>query len=256
MSILSNVLRHGNFSSSEISDLLSEGRAKGSKGDPYYTYIAVKNMERRLKRSIQNESDAKPLQWGKTLEIMVHQKLGIEYKLVSDVTIQHPEIDCWVGSPDGSKQTSEGLTVTDIKNPLTLKSFCQLVDPFYVNGLTGLDWFNAIRNGWTDKNGNVHKKHKDAEAYFYQLISNGILIGAKFAELIIHVPYYSELEKVRQYGDDIWWIKNGTTESLPWLPDNGLYKDISIIRFEIPEEEKTLLTSEVLGASKFLTPYS
>lgn len=248
MIILSNELRIGNFSSSRIADLLTNGKEKGTLGKPALTYISEKNMERRLVRSVSNENDARPLQWGHCLEMMVHEKLGIEYTMQSDITLQHPTIHYWVGSPDGKKID----TITDIKNPITLKSFCQLVDPFYIDGLTGLDWFNAIRNGWTDKNGEVHEKHKEAEDYYWQLVSNAIITGSKFAELIIHVPYKSELEIIRQWGEDIYWIKNGSDESLTWIPDDGFYKDLNIIRFEIPESDKQFLESKVIMAGKLL----
>jgi hypothetical protein len=203
-------------------------------------------MERRLQRCIDNETNARPVSWGKILEGFAFGQLGLEYQLCSQETIVHPEIPFWSGSPDGLK-FDEGKTLIDLKNPMTLKSFCQLVDPIY-DGLEGIDAMDALR-----------ETHKDGEKYYYQLVSNGILSGSKYAELIVCVPYHSQLEEIREYvrnydgnQNPIMWISYAEDNELPYIVDKGYYKNINIIRFAIPEIDKELLTQRVKAAGKML----
>lgn len=245
--MIRNDERIGSFTSSKIGDLMTNGRKQGELGAPAKTYIAEKNMERRLQRSINTESNARPLSWGLLLEQHVFGILGLEYQLVSQQTIVHPEYHFWAGSPDANK-FDEGGTVVDIKAPITLKSFCQLVDPIY-DGLEGLEAMAAVR-----------KNHKSGDNYYWQLVSNGILTGSKYAELIVYAPYKSELDIIRNFAneheiqneDKYYWISRAADDELPYLPDSGFYKNINIIRFEIPTEDIEALTERVVEASKLL----
>ena len=248
MSITKNQPRIGNFTSSEIAALMTKGKKKGELGKPAYTYIKEKVMERRLQRSLDTETNARPLTWGQLIEKHVFELLGLEYQLVSQESIVHPEISCWAGSPDANK-FDEGKTVVDIKSPITLKSFCQLVDPLYV-GKTGLETIMEIR-----------KNHSSGEDYYWQLVSNAVLTNSKFAELIVYVPYFSELEKIRAFASEAdlenphryYWINNAVDEELPYILDNGFYKNINVIRFEIPEEDKVALTERVIYSATVLS---
>jgi len=241
--------RNGNFTSSEIVALTTNGKAKDTFGAPFYTYIEECNMERRLKRSISCEENARPLSWGKLCERYVCDNpeiLGLEYSVNLSDTTRHPTIDCWLGSEDVLKED----TVGDIKSPKTLKSFCQLVDCVYVKKLDGMDAMNYIRDN-----------HKDGEKYYWQIVSNAIIHDKKFGELIVFVPYKSELPELKklalvldaesgvyQYS----WVANANDSELTYLNDSGVYKNKTVIRFDIPQEDKTLLTNRVLSASKLL----
>jgi hypothetical protein len=231
-----DAIRNGNLTSSECYPLTA-----GVKGltKPAFTYIEEKNMERRMGCAIDTESNAKPLVWGKLLEGRCFNELGLEYSLISQETIVHPEIDYWVGSPDGVKED----TVIDIKCPMTRKSFCQLVQPLY-EGCEGKDAMGRVRND-----------HKDGEKYYWQLVSNSILTGKPYAELIVYMPYLSELPAIKFLADgepNCYWINYATENELPYIPDNGYYKNINIIRFEVPQEDKDLLTERVKEAGKHL----
>ncbi len=258
--------RNGNFTSSEIVALTTNGKAKDSFGAPFYTYIEECNMERRLKRSISCEENARPLSWGKLCERYVCDNpeiLGLEYSVNLSDTTRHPTIDCWLGSEDVLKED----TVGDIKSPKTLKSFCQLVDAIVMveaDGvwvMDGTQTMNNIRFGWVDKNGFERKKHPDGEKYYWQLVSNGTIHNKKFAELIVFVPYKSELPELKklalvldaesgvyQYS----WVANANDSELTYLNDKGLYKNKTVIRFEIPQADKDFLTSRVTTASQLL----
>lgn len=239
-----NPIRNGRITSSEIVALMANGREKDSIGKPFYTYIEEIKMEQRLHRPLVNETDARPLLWGQLLEKLVFDLLGLEYKLCSTETIAHPTIPLWVGSPDGVKE-DDGRTVMDIKSPMTLRSFCTLVDPL-MNGKTGIDAMNAIRD-----------KHKDGDKFYYQLVSNSILTKSKWAELIVFCPYKRELESIRTLTSLIddpvdqrkyYWIAQSDDDYLPWLEDDGVYKNINIIRFEVPRVDQWALLARVKKA--------
>lgn len=273
--MINNKLRNGNFTSSEIVALTITGtremtaeemneykinNPKGKKkniecwpGDKASTYINETNMERRLDRSLDTEMNSKPTSWGKLVEWLVFQLIGTAYILTSTDTVIHRIIAWWTGSPDG--ETDEA--VMDIKAPFTHKSFCVLVDPLYY-GLVGIDAMNAIRFGFTDKLGLEHKKHPDGEKYYWQLVSNACLRNKKFAELIIYMPYQSELPAIKlkaleeTNNGNYYWLAMSQDDELPYLPDGGYYNNINTIRFEVPEEDKALLTKRVIEGGRLL----
>lgn len=224
-------------------------------GKAAITYLNQCNMERRLGRSLDGELDAKPTNWGKFLESLLFMMLDGEYTYNSNDTLVHPEFDYWVGTPDGFKIT-ENKTVVDAKCPFTLESFCNLVTPLYED-FEGMDAMNALRNGYTDKKGLFHSPHKDADKYYWQLVSNACIDDCTHAELIVYCPYESEIPVIQsaaiQSGEpSAYFIANGSPQSLPSIPDDGFYKNINIISFQIPENDKNFLTETVKQASKYL----
>lgn len=242
MSILNNVERIGNFTSSKIVSLTKNGKAKDTFGAPFYTYVEETNFERELNRALGNEMNAPALKWGKLLEKRVFELLPIEYRLCSDETIEHRKIKCWAGSPDCT--LGEDI-VGDVKCPLTLKSFCTLVRPLIL-GLEGMDAINWIR-----------ENHSDGEKYFWQLVSNACITGAKKCQLIVYVPYRSELEAIRllareQPGNKLYSIINSDDGELPYLQDGGYYKNLNIIEFPVTEFDKNFLTQRVEAAETML----
>jgi len=274
--MLSNT-RNGNFTSSEIVNLLSVGsrdmtedelkqhridfpKSKKTKiedgfGKAAITYLNQCNMERRLGRSLDGELDAKPTNWGKFVEPLLFQLLEGDYTYNSSDTLTHPEHEYWKGTPDGFKIT-ENNTVVDAKCPFTLESFCKLVSPLY-NGFEGMDAMNALRNGFTDKTGLFQPAHSDADKYYWQLVSNACIDDCTHAELIVYVPYESELaviqaSAVESGNPSAYFIASGSQKSLPYLKDDGFYKNINIISFEIPQSDKDFLTETAKKASKYL----
>lgn len=227
-------LRVGRFTSSAISALMSNGKTKDTYGKPFYTYVRKKYFETKLGRRIDNETNARPTSWGKLVEKQAFELLGTEYNLVSQETITHPTINAWSGSPDLEK-FDEGKTVCDIKCPMTLESFCTFYECETIE--------------------QVREQHKDGEDYYWQLVSNSILLDTKYAELIIYVPYQEELETIREAarnfdGDQnkIAWVNWANDEDLPYLIPGIFYKNLKTIRFEVPESDKIALTQRVKAA--------
>jgi len=236
--MIHNELRIGNFTSSNIYKLLAKDRSGKGFGKPALTYIEEKNMERILGRSLATESDARPLQWGKLCERFVFESLSTAYTLCSDVTLQHPSIPYWVGSPDGNTDK----LVMDIKCPLTLKSFFQLTQ--------GENIYSII-DGFSVK-GAQFSAHSAGEQYYYQIVSNAIITGKKYGELIVFVPHKSQLEEIRNEADfqGINWVKYSTDDELPYVPDS--VQNLVHIEFEIPDKDIELLTNAVTEAGKML----
>ncbi len=220
--------RVGNFTSSENVALVSNPMPSAKKegaifGKPALTYIEECNMERKLEK-------------------IVPQLLGEEYIMSCEETTMHHTIKCWAGSKDGMKM-DEGKTIVELKCPLTLKSFCQLVDPLY-NGFTGMDAINIIR-----------ETHKHGEKFYWQIVSNACIDNAKYGELIVYMPYLSELEVIKKIADgqqDCYWITMAMDDELPYLIENKYYRNLNILRFEIPQSDKDFLTNRVLEAGKML----
>jgi hypothetical protein len=212
-------------------------------GKAALTYIDEKKMERRLGRSLSTEINARATSWGSLVEGRVFDLLGLEYTLTSKQTLLHPHYPFWAGSPDAEKKN----TVPDFKCPLTLKSFCQLVDPLY-RGLSGIDAINAVR-----------EEHEDGDTYYWQIVSNACIKGYDFGELIVYMPYLAELLEIKEMADrdqsgKYKWISYAEFDELPYLLPNGYYKNLNVIRFEIPKADKELLTMRVEQAGKLLIP--
>lgn len=255
-----NKLRIGNFTSSEIYKLMSVGTRKMTQeelaehkrlnpkskkeniedgfGKAALTYIEHKNLERKLGRSLYTDVSSRPTSWGKLVELQAFNLLGLSYKISSTETIQHPTINFWSGSQDCETFHNE-KTVADIKCPITLLSFCQLAD-----------------SKTTDE---LRNNHEDGEKFYWQLVSNAILTGSQFAELITYCPYKHELEAIRELADNydgnqnkIAWINWAEDNDLPYLIKGNHYKNLNILRFEVPQADKDALTARVIEAGKML----
>ena len=246
MSILNNKSRNGNFTSSAISALLSLDRSGKNFGKPALTYITEKNFERLLGASLDTEIDAKPLQWGKLNESRVFELLGMSYELTSDITSIHPDFKYWVGSADGINHKGD-KAIIDIKCPLTKKSFVQLVLPFYDGQENVMD---CIVNGWEYKGLKIDA-HKSGDDYYWQLVSNACIQGVDYAELIVYMPYQDELLDIvnAAKAENYRWVEY---TDLPFLKKGGIFKNITTIRFKVPQSDKDKLRGAVEAGGKML----
>lgn len=223
----------GNFTSSQIYKLMTVSTDKKSLGKPALTYIEEKRMELRLGRSLQKENGSYECSWGKLVEKRAFDLLDTSYELVSADRLNHPTLLHWTGTPDFLKDED---TVGDIKCPFTLKSFCTTVDVFPI----------------------AEKVKVVKPEYYWQLVSNSILTGRDVAELVVYVPFFSELAEIKtmawQSEDDLKvdWLKWISDDELPYLMDFGHYTNKNILRFEVPKEDKELLTETVKKATELL----
>jgi hypothetical protein len=264
--MLDNQLRHGRFTSSENYKLLTVGKREMTEsellehrknnpkskskliedgfGQAALTYIKEKSMEVRLGRTLSNESNARPLQWGKCCEAVAFSKLDTSYTLQSDVTVVHPNVGYWSGTPDLVKHvTYRRKKSGDIKCPMTLKSFCDLVDNFKRYGIQG-----------------VRDNHDDGEKYYWQIVSNAVLLELEYhceiteGELVVYCPYQKDLIAVKAEAET-WgfqWIVFGADCELPYLIEGGYYQDINTLTFDIPKSDKDLLRTNIIKAQLLL----
>jgi len=229
--------RFGNFSSSEIWKLTTLSRDKKEFGAPAKTYISEKQMEIRLGRGLTVGHNAKETNWGTFLERRAFDLLPLSYKLQSTKRLAHPAISHWVGIPDVIIKDGEDVVVGDIKCPWTLKGFCSGVDTF----------------------GDAEIFKAEYPEYYWQLVSNCILVGSNKAEIIYYVPYQKELVDIRemaeQYDGDqnkIAFINWASDNDLPYLIEGKHYKNINTFRFEVPQSDIDFLTECVKKAVELL----
>ena len=219
--------RVGNFTSSEIWKLTTEGKTKGTFGKPAISYIKEKEYERKLGRSLNTESFSYPTSWGHLCEIYAHSLLPLDYVLQSKEVLTHPTIDNWRGSPD--LLTDE--RVGDIKCPYTMKSFCEMVE-----ACSKVETFKS-----------------EYPEYYWQLVSNSILLGKQFAELIVYCPYEDDLGLIKHEAQNVdaqdlykyYWLGSATNEEIPYILPGEEFKDLNIFKFEVPQEDKELLTETI-----------
>lgn len=237
MSIITNIQRIGNFTSSEIYKLTTTGKGVNGFGTAAITYIEEKNLERKLGRSIKTEAYSKSMAWGNLIESYVFEKkLGIEYELLSKSTDVHPIIKYWSGSKDLIVRRKK---IGEIKcyEP---KHFAEYTDALL------------------SKDTQIIKKECPEE--YWQMISNAIINCVPNAEAVTYIPYKSELSKIREYASnydcpDPWkyrFIAESEDDSLPYIPDNGYYQDLNRFEFEVPKEDKDFLTERVRLAGTML----
>lgn len=229
--------RHGTFSSSSIHILTQLNKAKTDFSEKAQKYIKQVGYEIELGRPLNAERDSRPTSWGTFVETRAFNLLPIEYQLVSQMRLFHPDIATWSGAPD---LIIESEVVSDVKCPFSLEVF--------------MDKVKALRAG-------LETFKKEFPADYWQLISNSILTGAKFIESIIYVPYLSELSAIRIMASEhdeqaTNWIKYAEDCELPYLLNDGKFENINRFRFEAPEIDKDFLTSKVIAASKLLQPFS
>jgi len=257
-----NATRTGFITASEIVNLTKSGRRdmtpqeqeqylkenpKGKRktidilfGDKAMSYLEEVNFERLLNRSIEKESNAKPLNYGSLVESYAFKQLGMEYQMTSDVSVVHPTIPYFSGSADGFKY-DEGKTCVDFKCAWTLLSYCRFAECKTIE--------------------EVVAKHPEGEKYKWQVTANAIINDCKFGEIIFFCPYKKQLAEIRELAQDypdknkVAFVHFATDEELPWLPDNGYFKNLHTVRWEIPAEEKSYLENLVIEAGKLLVPF-
>jgi hypothetical protein len=111
-----------------------------------------------------------------------------------------------------------------------LKSFVELVD------IQDIDTFKYER-----------------PEYYWQLVSNAILLDKQFAELIVYCPYEDDLGLIKHEAQNVdaqdlykyYWLASATNEEIPYILPGGEFKDLNIFKFEVPTEDKELLTETI-----------
>lgn len=235
---MNNELRYGRFTSSEIYKLTKKGRAKDDLfGEPAKKYIRSRLFERKLKRSLNSSSSARPLQWGKCVEQICFDMLPTEYTLNSQDTIIHPQYPFIAGTPDVLKQRPK-KAVGDIKCPETLESFCTLIEAYNKGGFV-----------------EIIDTHNDGEKFYWQLVNNAILTDSECAELIVFAPsdehYDSIIAEAQLWGFN--WISYAPKSDLPFLTNDSEYQSLNILSVDIPQSDKDRLIDLAIKAEAMIS---
>lgn len=233
--MISNELRNGNFTSSQIYRLM------GTK-IPCETYIQEKRFEKRLGRACDVSSYSQAMAWGELVEKRVFDLIENDYELCSQETLQHPEIKGWSGSPDCINKKLD--IVADIKCYYP-KNFCNYAD---VLNFCSLGIFES-----------------EFPKEYWQLVSNSCILGTKYAEAILYLPYVSELPIIADMAanwEDLstqWRYKfiadaflNDNIDALPYQIEGGYYSNLIRFVFEVPIEDKQALTENVKQSIELL----
>lgn len=239
--------RHLRFTSSKVHNLTSTNRGGTGPGQPFFTLCEEVYFRHLLDRDLEVEAYSRPMAWGEYVERYVFELLGWEYSLESKVQFTHPEKDLaqwWSGRPDVLRHQPV-KAVGDVKCPQP-KNYAFMVDLFLKPWTTGekLEFM---------------KKDKDLKKYYWQLVSNAILTDCEFAQLIVFLPTEMQLEEIRHQansideeslpaGRTIWdykFIADNPKHKLPHIANSSLLKPLYSFEFEVPEEDKILLTERV-----------
>lgn len=202
------------------------------------TYLAEKNLERKLNASIETEAYTQAMAWGTFLEQRVHELLGMNYILCSDQTELHPTIKHWAGSKDFKV---DGVKISELKC-YQLKNFALYTD--------------AILKADTE-----FLKAEFPKEY-WQAVSNAIINQVPNAEVISYCPFESELPEIIQmavdYSDpsDAWKYRFiYENQNLPCIKDGGYYNNLNRFEFELPKSDVEFLTERVIAFGEKLDPF-
>lgn len=242
------ISRAGNFTSSNIYKLMSNGRTGGSMGAPGYTYIEEKKMELKLGRQLQQDVSSRAISWGKFVQHRVtNTLLDTSCKPTKDIRRVHKTISNWTGAEDYIRmqhiergelhqEEATSLIVGEVKC-FELKNFCKVHE--------------AASFGY-------QSLKEECPEVFWQLVSNSILNETNKAELCLYVPYKKELQAIRDEAkesgrDDLRWLAYNTEDdALPYLIEGGHYKNLTTFDFNILDADKQLLIDRVKIAIKLL----
>jgi len=242
---MNNIERIGHVTSSRIHLLCAKGRSKSPiTGNTWssgaLTYFEEKRIERKLGRTIDTGAYSRPAAWGNFLELIVFDKLGIEYKIESQMSTEHPDEEfkgVWSGSAD---LIAPSVKIGEIKC-YQLKKFAQYSDAILKKDIQNI-------------------KDNFAQEY-WQMVSNAIINKVEKAEAISFAPYESQLPELREWADnyegaDKWkyrFISEEPAENLALLKDKGHYQDINMFEFTVPQEDIEFLTEKVRLAKLEIT---
>jgi hypothetical protein len=223
--------RIGRFTSSKIAALLSNDRSGKDFGKPALTYIKNVRRERLSGLPIDTKRmEGRETEWGSLLEhyaFLEHSDLDTRWH--GHTFFPHPDpvlADWWGGSPDTENKVTD--TVGDIKCPFTRNSYFDFYE------------CNTIEE--------VRSECDKGEDYYWQLVSNAVILGRAHCELVIFMPYLDELDAIRSLPDAPYWVVNGKDSELPHLLRGHAYENEKRFIFTPPKEDRELIESRLRKA--------
>jgi hypothetical protein len=162
--------RIGKFSSSDIYRLMKKGVGDKPSVDTL-SYVREKQAEIFFDRSLNEGGKSRACTWGLACEAFLGESGALPGW--TQETYVHEELP-WCGSPDMFDK--DVLNVGDCKAPMTLKNAYELI---------------RIKE-------EIELKRCRPE-YYWQLMSNAALTGAKVCTLLVWVPDARDFERLRQF---------------------------------------------------------
>lgn len=234
--------RNGFMTSSQASRT-ADGAKLEKPTQKFYTYIDENIIEICTNRSIKTELNVKATKWGKLMEVLIMDHLGLEYRASHESTIVHPTIRRFSGTPDLRAKGKIG----EIK--------CYEPKKFGALSLCLLQEDRAL----------LKSNFKDE---YWQCVQNAILCNVPNAELIAFMPRKSELmailEKIEEgdflqkYGlleSDYYFMRPENIESLAYLPNDSPMQSLNSFEFVVPGEDKEWLLKRVEMGNKIIDEY-
>ena len=234
--------RNGYFTSSQMSRLCASLK-NGKPSQAFYTYIDEVKGEIAMGRSSDVQVNTKPLKYGSLMEIILFQKEEIEreYRMAHKLTIKHDTIEHYSGTPDF---ILPGVKVAEVK--------CYYPKHFASISLDLLKKDIEI----------IKENHKEV---YWQVVSNSILCDVDKAEIIVFMPYKSEMEQIIKDIEetnilegnnldpsDYYFMTHDNINTLPYLPNDSKMNNINRFEFIVPQSDKDLLISRVKEAVELL----
>ena len=234
-------LRVGKFTSSQIYRLCGLLKS-GNPTKAFETYAEEVYFERLAGCSINSKVKTRSMAWGKLMEIILHQNVSFKYKMKSQNTIIHKNFDFWSGTPD--------LDVPGVKTG-EIKCFELL-------------HFMQLSTALMTKNTEFIKKNEPA--VYWQSISNSLLKGYDYTEIISYIPRRSELIEIIEMINTTEFLNDNDlnpweyyfmdhvekVDELPHLPDESPFGNLHTFEFVIPEEDAQFLINRVCEAEELV----
>lgn len=237
-SIVTNELRVGRFTSSQVHCLMKKGKsASAIFSKAGLTYIEKKYHERKLNRSLDMAAHSKSMAWGLFLEQYVYSHFtGLRYEIASNQTKANPNVSYHSGSAD---LLVPNELVSDIKCYEPIK-FCKIVECML-------------------KRERVDFAREFPQEY-WQLVSNAVINDVPNGESIVYMPTLEELAEIREIaadydGADQWkyrHIYEAEDYELPHIPKGSQYESLNKFEFPIPQEDKDFLMERLAAAEEVL----
>lgn len=235
---MDNSKRHGRFTSSQNYRAMATLKS-GNVAKPFFTYVEEKALERKMGRSAETKVSVRPMLWGKLMEVVLFNLLGLEYKMVHKETLVHPDYWFWSGTPDLKTDLKVGEIKCYEPKKFGLLSMC------------------------LEKKDVALLKENFKEEY-WQCVSNACLLGVNRAELIAYMPTKVELKEIIEQvqegnflernelnpTDYVFWFNEDNIESLPYLPDDSPMSSINMFEFDVPEEDAKFLEERLIMANE------
>ncbi|APZ82877.1 hypothetical protein [Flavobacterium phage FL-1] len=240
-----NSKRVGRLTSSNASLFIVAGTKGNDFGKGALTYIDDKRKEIEYGRGLSLPINKIDVLWGKVWEPFVHWQLGNDYKMIVDETTLHPKYSFWSGTQDFTVEVPGGCIAE-------LKSF-QLSNHY--------DYVKVLQQQ------NIPLLKKEYADAYWQIVSNSCIHKTKYGEAIAFMPTEKQLIEMRKLLEEsdyiikflkddkpfkYMWIVENDLYDLPFIPSHSDFPSLVKFRFEVPVEDKVLLTEKMIKAGELL----